>query len=72
MITDESAYANDPGYDDGHKLRRNGTYAIGIGTTLMAAGLVLAIMGKHERKQGYSIELVIPRNNEVGVAYNFR
>lgn len=72
MITDESSYASDPGYNDGHRLRRNGSYAIGIGATLMAGGLVLAILGKQEKKRGYSIELVMPRNNEIGIAYNFR
>jgi hypothetical protein len=42
------------------------------GAAVTATGFILMILGKIEKNRGYSFEVIAPRSNEIGVAYNFK
>lgn len=49
-----------------------GIVAMAGGAAILTTGIVLLVKGRQERKHGYyGLELIAPRNNEIGLAYNF-
>jgi hypothetical protein len=49
-----------------------GTTCVIVGGAVAVTGFVLLISGRMERNRGYGFELIAPKPNEIGFAYNFR
>ena len=65
------------GQGDGHapenvSMENTGKGMLIAGAVVTTTGFILMIAGKIEKNRGYAFELIAPRNNEIGVAYNFR
>jgi hypothetical protein len=62
----EDPYARNTG------LQNAGIGVAAVGGAVLITGIILACIGKHEKNNGiYGLQLVSPRRNEIGVAYNF-